>query len=409
MTAMTAMTAMAAMAATACSEEINGSLDIAADGLPDDASAFERFRSGPRDHGSGTPTVRRAIDAAAARLAALQADAIGDNARNGLDDSDPDDGGWDFIIAPSATQHTTAASPPNLFGAIGLAAWAAVESESAGTRALVVALDAGTGMQRNPEIDSPPDFVFGPLLAELADNPGFAELARQRYDARLAAAGGAAGLGALIRDDRDASNQDGLIPYDLGWLILGAAALDAAFPDAGYDRDADTYAGIVVEDLTAASPRFDLRDPTEEFYITGLAWSQVASSWLRDSALFRQARALLLEQQHDTGAWGANAAQPADDLQATAHALQALAITGQSHMTRRAIRRAARWLLDQQAPSGGWPDAAGNELPLVNADIVLGLVLSRLGVDPDFLLVRSSSPAAPSPTVTSRSRAAPLP
>jgi hypothetical protein len=401
--------AVGLLIASACDGDGAGPLDIPSDVVADDASSFELFRGGARgdrgDHGAGSPVVRRAIGAAAARLAALQADVTGDNARNGLDDTDPDDGGWDFIVEPTATQHSPAASPPNLFGAIGLGAWAAVQSGSAGPRALVVALDAGTGMQRNPEIDSPPDFVFGVLLADLADNPGFAELARQRYDARLAAVGGAAGLGTLIRDDRHASNDDGLIPYDLGWLVLGASALDAVFPDAGYDRDADTYATIVVEDLTAASPRFDLEDPGEEFYITGLAWSQVASFRLRDQDLRQRARTLLLEQQGDSGAWGANTAHPADDLQATAHALQALAITGPSQLTRRAMRRAARWLLDQQVASGGWPDAAANELPLVDADIMLGLVLARLESDPDVFAPKSLA-GTPAP---SSSRAAPLP
>lgn len=267
-----------------------------------------------------------------------------------------------------------------------------------------MALDAGTGMQRNPEIDSPPDFAFGVLLAELAENPGFAELARRRYDARLAATGGAAGLARLIRDDRDASDEDGLIPYDLGWLVLGALALDTVFPDAGYDADADTYASIVVEDLTAASPRFDLRDPAEPFYITGLAWSLVASFQLGARELLLDARALLIAQQGDSGAWGANTAQRADDLQATAHALQALAIAGPTWMTRRAIRRAARWLLDQQAQSGGWVDAAANELPLVDADIVLALRLARLEADLPFFA--PSSPASPP---AAASRAAPLP
>jgi hypothetical protein len=406
------------MVSSACSEPRDasapddGSDDVASDvGAADATSSFDVLRRcGHRgDHGAGSRAVRRAIGAAAARLAALQADTIGDNAHNGLNDTDPDDSGWDFIIAPSATQHTAAPSPTNLFGAIGLAAWAAVESGSAGNRALVTALDAATGMQRDPDVDSAPDFVFGVVLAELADNPGFAGVARQHYDAKRASFGGAAGLGTFIRDSRHASREDGLIPYDLGWFVLGAAALDAAFPGAGYDRDADTFAGIAVDDLTAASPLFDIDDPTEGSYITGLAWAQVPSAWLRERALLRRVRARLLDEQHGNGAWGTNAAQPADDLQATAHALQTLALTDPfAAQARRAERRAARWLLQGQAASGGWPDAANNELPLVDADIVLGLFLSQTAAGEDGLVPGSPLVAGPQAT-PGASRAAPLP
>ncbi|HEX8114943.1 MAG TPA: hypothetical protein VF516_44740, partial [Kofleriaceae bacterium] len=344
-------------------------------------------------------------------LAALQADTIGDNARNGVDDADPDDGGWDFIIAPTATEHSTAASPTNLFGAIALGEWAAVDSGSAGNRALVAALDAGLGMQRNPDVDSAPDFVFGVLLAELADNPGFADIARAHYDAKRASKTDAAGLGAFVRDARHAANEDGLIPYDVGWFVLAAAALDSAFPHAGYDRDASTYAGIVVDDLTSATPDFDFRNPAEGFYGTGLAWSLVASAWLHDTRLFRDVRAQLLAQQHGDGAWGSSAAHPGDDddLQVTAHALQTLALTDPfTAQTRQAVRRAARFLLQGQAASGGWVDATHHELPLVDADIALGLMLSRTEAGEDGLVpdapLSTRAPTAPAPA-----SAAPLP
>jgi len=378
----------------ACSPE-PGDAELAA------APAFDQLRAGHHgDRGTHGRAVRRALGAAAARLAALQADTIGDNAHNGVDDADPDDGGWDFLLAPGATEHSTAASPPNLFGATALGAWAAIESGSAGHRALVTALDAGLGMQRNPDVDSAPDFVFGVLLAELADNPGFAAIARAHYDAKRASKTDAAGLGAFVRDARHAAGEDGLIPYDVGWFVLAAAALDSAFPGAGYDRDASTYAGIVVDDLTSATPDFDFRDPAEGFYGSGLAWSLVASAWLHDGGLFREVRAQLLGQQHADGAWGVNTAQPGDDLQVTAHALQTLALTDDSAPARRAEQRAARFLLGAQAASGGWVDATGHELPLVDADIALGLMLSQTeagedGVIPGAPLVRAAIRAAP--------------
>ncbi len=406
--------ALGLMVLGACSGEL-GDADLATGpasdvGAADGATAFDLLRAGHHgDRGVAARAVRRALGAAAARLAALQADTIGDNAHNGVSDADPDDGGWDFLIAPTATEHSNAASPPNLFGATALGEWAAVDSGSAGSRALVAALDAGLGMQRNPDVDSAPDFVFGVLLAELADNPGFADIARAHYDAKRASKTDAAGLGAFVRDARHAANEDGLIPYDVGWFVLAAAALDSAFPGAGYDRDARTYAGIVVDDLSSATPDFDFRNPAEGFYGTGLAWSLVASAWLHDTRLFRDVRAQLLVQQHADGAWGFDAAQPGDDLQVTAHALQTLALTDPSTaQTRRAVRRAARFLLDAQAASGGWVDATHHELPLVDADIALGLMLSRTEAGEDGL-VPSASLSPRAATTAAPAGAAPLP
>src|SRR6187399_2421080 len=40
------------------------------------------------------------------RLCRLQADIIGDGAGNGLEDDDPDDGGWDFTLDTSASEHS---------------------------------------------------------------------------------------------------------------------------------------------------------------------------------------------------------------------------------------------------------------------------------------------------------------
>jgi hypothetical protein len=385
-----------------------GSVDGLEAGSLGARAAFELFRGHGHDAARASRAVRRAISAGAARLAELQADTTGDNARNGLADDDPDDGGWDFTLASNATAHTAVASPPNLFGETGLGAWAAVESGLAGNRALVAALDAGTGMQRNPDIDSPPDFVFGVLLGELADNPGFAEVARAHYDARAAAAGNAKALGVFIRDARHARNEDGLIPYDLGWLTLSAAALDAVFPGAGYAGDADVFAELVVEDLTEATPRFDFEDPAERFYAIGVAWAQIAASWVDARPLFRQLRSRLLDQQHANGAWPASATAPADDLQSTAIALETIALTDRLNArSERAVRRATRFLVGAQAATGGWPDAANIELPLVDAEIVLALALAHTDVgDADL---EPSSPTARPRALEAAAYAQPVP
>src|SRR5690606_28598229 len=92
------------------------------------------------------------------------------------------------------------------------------------------ALDAALGMQQRVEVDSGPDFVFWALLTQRTQNAGFAAQALERYQARLAGHGGAVGLGTYLRDLRHNSNNDGLIGYDLGWLVLAAQALDAIAP-----------------------------------------------------------------------------------------------------------------------------------------------------------------------------------
>lgn len=281
-------------------------------------------------------------------------------------DADPDDGGWDFTLAAGASAHTAAASPENLYGATALGLWAARTSGCDSMRLFEGALDAGLGMQARPEVDSPPDFVFGIRLADLADNPGFATLARARYDAKLAANGGAAGLATLIRDFRHNNNADALIPYDLGWLVLGAAALDDALPAAGYHADADTYANIA--DAALASPYFDLDDETQPFYATGVAWAQVVAARVHDHSTLVHARARLLAAQQSDGSWE-------DDLDATAHALQTLALT--NYHPPHVARRGAHWLVEAQATSGAWIDPANIETPQVEGEILLGLVLSR--------------------------------
>jgi len=378
-------------AASAVGGSGTGAADPAnpADPVGPDRSSFQRLCA----RGAGAraaPTVLQSIKIGAARLSSLQADTIGDNARNGLDDADPDDGGWDFTVAPSATGHTAAASPTNLFGETGLGVWAALTGQLAAGRALITVVDAGVAMQNDPDIDSPPDFLFGVQLARLTENPGFAQVARAHYDAKRTASGGAPGLAALIRDGRHARNEDGLIAYDLGWLTLSAAALDDAFPGAGYAADADLYAKTVVDDLTAAAPDFNLENPGEAFYVIGAAWSQVATAWVGDGATFQQARTRLLDQQHANGAWGTSAAQPADDLQSTALALQTLALTDRA--TGRSLAaelRAARFLLQGQVASGGWPDASNTELPLIDAEILLGLALAGSIAGDDGLVPQS--------------------
>ncbi|HEY6037207.1 MAG TPA: hypothetical protein VIV58_23165 [Kofleriaceae bacterium] len=357
----------------------------------------------PAPFDSGSHALRQAVCHGAQRLVDVQADITGDNAHNGLVDADPDDGGWDWTLAVGATTHTPAASPENLYGGTGFGLWAARTSGCDSLRLFEGALDTGLGMQQRAAVDSPPDFVFGIRLAELAENPGFAELARERYDAKVAAVGGATALATQIRDARHAGGDNALVPYDLGWLVISAAALDGAFPNAGYHADADIYASIA--DAALAAPYFDLDDASQPFYITGVAWAQVVAARAGDHAAFTHARTRLLATQLADGSWFSDSTVSAGDLQATAHALQTIALTTTRH-ARSAVRRGAHWLLQAQSSSGAWNDPGNTETPLVEGDILLGLVLSQNELDDDAL--------APATRVAAqdhepRASAAPLP
>jgi hypothetical protein len=327
-----------------------------------------------------SPAVRQSLGKAAARLSDLQADAIGDNARNGLDDTDPDDGGWDFTLATTATAHGTAASPANTYGVTALGPWAAVRAGNAQARYQTTLLGAGLGMQPRTDVHSPNDFVFLPLLAELADDAGFDALAKARYDARVGGNGGATAVAEKDRDARHASGFDGLILYDLAWWTLGAASLDAAFPGQGYDADADAFAAVAMAALTSSPPLFDVDDATERFYTQGLAWSLVVLERAGDpTALADKVRAHLRDGQASDGAWGWNAGSPADDLQSTAHVVQALSLTtGNGARGRAEADRGAAWILGQQAANGGWAFAAGQESTEVDAEAMLALYLAAV-------------------------------
>jgi hypothetical protein len=323
--------------------------------------------------------IQASLRAGSIRLSELQADRIGDNARNGLDDTDPDDGGWDFTLSPDAPSHSPTASPKNLYGATALGVWAAVRAGADTPRFRTTLLGAGLGAQEDPEIDSPTDLVFLPLLGELQDDDGFAQLARARYDARVRTVGSAQAIGERTRDARHAGNADGLIMYDLAWWHLGAAALDAAFPGGTYAADAATFATLAVNDLTSATPLFDVTNTGEQYYVQGLAWGLLLLSRANaPQALIASVQKRLLDAQTDSGAWGWNGVSTAANVQATAHAVQALSLletAGQKPT--RAASKGTSWLTSVQNPSGGWPYTSTLESPLLDGEVLLAVYLAK--------------------------------
>lgn len=333
------------------------------------AATFEALRG----HRERPPWIEQALRAGANRLCDLQADHSRDNARNGLDDEDPDDGGWDWLIPVSSAAHTAEISPENLYGGTALALWATREALGFRWRWATGESDAAQGMAARGDVDSPPDIVYLVALSAQTHRRTFSELARIRYEARVH--GDATAHGATIRDGRHRDGHDGLIAYDLAWLSLAASALHAAFPGAGYERDAAAFAQVVVDDLAGTPGYFDAADSNENFYVQGLAWSLVA---LTDAAsdtraLRRALRAQLLAFQNEDGGWGWSSQYLLSDAQATAHTVQALSLTERHPST--AAYRGARWLASEQLPSGGFAYTADRESPLLDADILLALYL----------------------------------
>src|SRR5262249_22493662 len=153
-----------------------------------------------------------------------------------------DDGGWDFDIPVDTTEHSATQSPENTYGVTAFGVLAPyIASHGRDPRLLMGALDTYLGIERRPEIDSGPDFPFLIHLSSATGNTGFRELARARYDAKVAQFGSAQKLGESVRDARGRSGNDGLIPFDLGWYVLAALSLEITFPGHGYFSDAQTY------------------------------------------------------------------------------------------------------------------------------------------------------------------------
>lgn len=341
------------------------------------AEALQALR--PGDAKQTSPAARVALQRASSRLCDLQADSFGDHAHNGAADEDPADGGWDWMLAPDATGHSPNPSEENLYGAVGLAPWAALQAGVERPRYHAALVDAMLGAERNAAVDSPPDIVLAVLMGQLHHRHRYGALARERYDAKVAAAGGVYELGASVRDARHAGAADGLIAYDLGWFALAAMSLHQTFPRAGYDADADQFVSLVVSDLDATEPSFDYRDSREAFYVQGLAWSTLLASWSDSSgALFDDLRTRLLEIQLPNGGWPYNADYPDAHLQATAHALMALGMLSHRDSAPHSVSHAAAsWLMSQQATNGGWAYTAEQEYPILDAEIALSLSLAE--------------------------------
>ncbi|HET9953151.1 MAG TPA: hypothetical protein VFQ61_01535 [Polyangiaceae bacterium] len=335
-------------------------------------------------HGAEQPEpIRDAAAETAQRLIALAADSIGDNAHNGLPDFDPGDGGWDFVLSSSATSHSERASPENTYGATALGLWSAPAPVRTQPRSVAALVDAYLGASRRAEVDSSPDLVWLVSMADEHQNPGYAELARQRYDAARDRLGGVEAVARDLVQRRVRANADGLVTYDLAWLGLGAAALSRAFPSADYANDVATVTRICAEALalTGTEPAaFDLEDRSEPYYVQGVAGALLALSLDPATRNFTpQVRRILFDEQLSDGGFGFNSAYPTANLQASAQVILALVLADPTPRAIRRAQRAARWVVSRHRAGGGFEAQAGLESPLLDAEILLALRVAYAG------------------------------
>ena len=327
---------------------------------------------------------RRVLRRGLRRQVRLQADIVGDNARNGYVDEDPDDGGWDFDLTPATAEHSSAPSPSNTYGVTAIGGWmAGLVSRGSrlpvAARWMVSALDTFIGAERRAEVDSAPDFAFFALLTLHTHNPGFAEMARERYEAKVSAAGTPQALGQDIRQRRGNAGQAGLIPFDLGWLVVAALSLDTAFPGQGYADHARVYGGIVADDIVDPSGFFKPNDAAQAFHTQGLAWAAIAlHCGSNRRARAQRLRRRLLRRQLADGSWPWNETFAGSDYQSTAAALLGLRLLpARMRPARAAAGAAVAWLASRQLPNGGWQYAPGRENTEVNSEILLALALAE--------------------------------
>jgi hypothetical protein len=321
---------------------------------------------------------------AADRLCDLQADTIGDNANNGLIDTDPDDGGWDWDFSIAATEHSANPSPDNLYGvtALGIAAFIDEGTAPHDPRFITALFDAYLGIDNQPAAIYAPDIVYLARMTNIDPNKnyGFANLARTRYDARVASYGGPAALAQYLADRRGQSGADGLVPWDLGWIAEAAIELDVAFPSQGYFDDAKLYAHTIAHDIYNPAGYFQIDDPKEQYYTLGLAAvGRTMTLTGVDPALRNDAYARLAGMQKISGAYQWNGPNRVNNYQATAYAIKAWhAVRIHPHASV-ANKQAVLWLVSRQTSFGGWEYSNNRECGEVDGEILTALSMAMMG------------------------------
>jgi hypothetical protein len=302
------------------------------------------------------------------RLVDLQADITADNAGNGLIDDDPDDGGWDWYILPTDTAHTSSPSPDNLYGVTANGILEGFIAEG-GIRAAIGLVDTYLGMDANPDVNKGPDYGFLVRLSDLTGDPTYQDLARDRWDTKMATYGGADSLAMLIRDSRHDQGWDALIPWDIGLYIESAMELQRVFPGQGYLSDAIDMADVIYEDLASDSGYFDMNNDSTDAYYLGLegivvsfGLTNVYTSYATDAGR------IILANQNQDGSWPWSALYPDPDIQTTAYVVMAFGMLNLPYnVVNTAGQAGSDYLVSVQGANGGW-DNFGYEYPEVDGE-----------------------------------------
>ncbi len=369
------------------------------------ASPFEqtlqaKTAPGPlSDKAFGDPTdLPAAMDAGAAYLVTMQADVTEDNAGNGDPDTDPDDGGWDWVM--TTFSHSAGASAPNLYGVTAQGLYRGYLQHP--TPAVFTAMQDAADMivSRGPtEVRSGPDIIF---LLHFADLPGVADPSVYR-NAALAiwnyqdtAHGGGAGIATYIRDMRAGQGYaNGIIPWDTAPWVEGLMLLDVAFPGNGYAAESVAAAEVLWQDSFNANPGyfepfghsqgFDPNWATPDYWWYDIGVSGLIRAFATAGVHTDELPALqqaLLDCQYPDGSFSDQygAQYPPDaawndaEGQATAYAVKAL-YENLTHTTATmtAAYRGAVWIAATQDASGAWVYGSGNHYPEIGGECTMAL------------------------------------
>jgi len=359
----------------------------------------------------GDPTDLQAAALQGAQyLRMLQADVTEDNAGNGMSDIDPDDAGWDWEI--DVFEHTSGASPTNLYGVIAGNLLLAYQLDP--TPAIRTALDdvADYTLSSGPSVlRTAHDISF--LLA-YADLPGVVDPALYRQGAkdiwtyRLAnyGDGTATGFAEYQRDYRANQNYtNGIIPWEISNYVEAIAELDLAFPGEGFDIAADDMAEVIYQDSYMLIPgHFDFQDrnmgadPTYSnldyyWYTLGVQgiYRAFDTAGVHTSEL-ASLEALLSACQYPDGAfsyqYGADETFNDRTYQGSAYAVELLAQYGTD---KAAAYNGAVWLATWQDTSGGWVYDDGFHHPEIGAEC-LGAIAASYAVSTPVISASADGP-----------------
>ncbi len=336
------------------------------------ALAAALVAAGVAEEGIAQPAVSKAVN----RLADLQADITGDNAHNGTPDQDLEDGGWDYDVLLSTTEHSATQSPENTYGVTALGLIRAWRRVGRSPRVVITIADAAGGMLARPEVDTGVDFAFLLLSGGFLGDPSYKPEARARWDAKIASLGGPQPLAESIKNGRHAQGLDGLISWDINLWIMSAFFLEKSFPGQGYRQQGQIMAQVIFNDLFSVSPFFDKDDPNESFYTLGLVGAHLGFRLTRQFAAEAEViRFNLAMRQDAAGWWSADDGFPGPHVQSTAWAVTSYYLFQNDPLYFSVGQNGSNYLASVQAMNGGWNLGASTENTEVNGEAILALSL----------------------------------